>query len=255
MYLHKIFLPLILRLETQAALSNILTTTTEISSSHLIPIIAILLGSVRWGYNRTMIKSYERPLTSFMKAHGDATPTDRMTCSTPLTDLVHNLFPLFITETLRTASQQIDSSSSLSVAKEEATVESSSNDQANESPETRQLQRAHKVFLALSRQACRLIDLLALTKAPTTAPPTEYLEILREIVAAFNDLIRLTNSSIQSSAEGVEVSRVPATQEGEDSPLDRHFQLQSEKRKVVYELAKLVKSFANQMTSNNSKTD
>jgi hypothetical protein len=223
------------------------------------------MGSVKWGHNRTIIKSYERALTTFMKSHGDTSPTDRMACTVPLTDIIHNLLSLFITEIIRISSLPMDDHSSLAVTKEVSEGDSSEN-RPDESAECRALQRAHKDWVALMRQACQLIELLALTKQQMTPPapstgaavavsplPSEYLMISREIIASLNDLIRQINSSSTQSPVDVDP---PTEEEQQDNPaLSQNSQIQSEKRKTVYELAKLVKSYANQMTSNNTKTD
>ena len=270
MYLHKIFLPLILRFETKAPLSNLVSSTTEIPSCYLVPIATLLIGSVKWGHNQTVIKSYEKTLTTFMKSHGDASPTDKMTCAIPLTEIIQNLLLRFISETTRISSSPPMDLPTLAMEQAERSDGNASDDRSDESTTYRKIQRAHQDWIALLRQACQLVELLALTKQQVPAPssaasslPSEYLMISRETLASLSDLISQINSSFGQSS-GDPISNDPTTsaaevkQQLEDNPaLSQNSLIQSEKKRMVYELAKLVKSYTNQMTtgSNNTKID
>lgn len=221
-YIHKIFLPIILRCESQRPLSQLHTARTNIATISLVPIIAMLMGSIKSNQNQTVIKSFEKSLTAYMESCGDT--REIMSCSTHLNDIIEHMLPEFVDEIV--VKYEFINSHPTTRFNEENSDASDSVEDENQ----RHLQRSQQDLKLLLQQPLNLVELFLRVQHQGSSLPIEYIRSSEVIISAFTDLTRRLNSIPQ-------VSDI------------------SEMKKLVHQLIKLIKSLSNYITSNNSKTD
>jgi hypothetical protein len=261
-FIHKIFLPLVLRYESSVPLGHLLTHDNTIPLLHLSPLLAILMGSILAQQNHTLLKSYEKLLTNSMKGFGD--PLDSLSCNVPLTDIVHHLLRQQLLTQMLNKSIEIVSFTSMktnqhtvvnisSVCSDNGDGDNNDDDGSVEvSNEDRQRQRKEKEFIVLLNQLCQFIELLSSSQQRTmtlSSLSSEYLELSSLVNST---LMNLTKQIVTSSHSPQLTNTVTVTvNEGNQlNPSSSH-----EMKRMIYHLTKLLKSHSNQMININSKTD
>lgn len=194
------------------------TSRTNIPALLSAPIIAILMGSIKSNQNQTAIKCFEKSLIAYMKSRGDT--TEMMSSTVPMTDIIEKLLSEIVTEVIEKYEFVI--SHPLQSYNE--------NSESIEDDNQRHIQRCQQDLRSTLLQVTELIELLLVVRKKFISLPMEYTRMTETINVAFNELTRRLNS----------LPSIPEI---------------SEIKKHIYQIVKLVKSYNNFITSNNSKTD